>query len=76
MKRRSSKTLDSAIAHLSRLQGTEGLELAHNRLLRKALRELKAHRKAGKRPPQRLYLAVQLVCQVMCDEFVSGAKED
>jgi hypothetical protein len=76
MNRKLSKTLDSAIAHLSRLQGTEGLELAHNRLLRRALKELKAYRKAGKRPPQRLYLAVQLICQVMCDEFVSSARED
>jgi hypothetical protein len=75
MNRKMLKTLDSAIANLSRLQGIEGLELAHNRLLRKALKELKAHRKAGKRPPQRLYLAVQLICQVMCEEFVSSAKE-
>ena len=74
--KRSFKTLDSAIANLSRLQGIEGLKLAHNRMLRKALKELRAHRKGGKQPPKRLYLAVQLICQVVCEEFVSGAKED
>lgn len=76
MDRRSLKTLDSSIAHLSRLLSIEGLELAHNRLLRKALRELKAYRKGGKQPPRRLYLAVQLICQVVCEGLLSGARED
>ena len=76
MNRRSLKTLDSAVADLSRVLNIEGLEMAHNRLLLKALKELKSYRKSGKRPPRRLYRVVELVCQVVCDEFLGGARND
>jgi hypothetical protein len=70
------KALDEAIARLSRLLSSGGSELVHDRRLREALRELKAYRKGGKQPPRRLYLAVQLICQVICEEVLKkSAKE-
>ena len=62
------KALDEAIAILSRLLSAEGSGLVHDGRLHKALRELKAYRKGGKQPPRRLYLAVELICQVICEK--------
>jgi hypothetical protein len=75
MKRKSFRALDEAIALLSRLLQSEGSELVHDGRLQKALRELKAFRKGGRQPPRRLYRSVELICQVVCEEFVKGAKE-
>jgi hypothetical protein len=57
------------------LLASEGTELVHDGRLRQALRELKTYRKGGKQPPRRLYLAVELICRVVCEEFVKSAKE-
>lgn len=75
MDRKQFKALDEAIANLSRLLSAGGSELDHDRRLRAALRELKAYRKGGKQPPRRLYLAVELISQVVCEEFLKSAKE-
>jgi hypothetical protein len=67
MSDKSFKALDAAIAHLSRLLSTGGSELVHDRRLHEALREMKAYRKGGQQSRKRLYLAVQKICQVMCE---------
>jgi len=68
------RALDSAIADLSRLLESEGTELVHEGMLRKALRELKVYRKGGKQPSRRLHRAVELISRVLREEFVKRAK--
>jgi hypothetical protein len=70
MDRKQFKALDKAVAILSRLLTVGGSELVHDRRLQQAIRELRAYRKGGRQPQRRLYRAVELISQVICEKFL------
>ncbi len=59
-----TKDLSLALANLRRLRAEPGLELGHRKVLNKAERELKAVARSGKPQPDRVYRAVELICEV------------
>lgn len=74
MNRKQFRGLDEAIVNLSRLLQSGESKLAHDRRFCEALRELKAYRRSGKRPPRHIHRAVDLICQVVCETHLSAKK--
>ena len=71
MRKGKCKELDAAIATLTRLLASEESRLAHGRVLRAALRELKAAAKGGRQiPRKRLVRIVGVIAEIACRAFL------
>jgi hypothetical protein len=68
--KRLFRKLDTAITRLRRVVESEGSELVRDRRVRSALRELEKSRKGGQVELERMVMAVTLMSEAACDEFL------
>jgi hypothetical protein len=67
---RKVKELNEAIAHLKRLQSSEGSQLVHDREFRKAIQTLERAAESDTVSRRQLVRAVSSVARVLCDRHL------